>query len=223
MRKGRMNLWLLIPAVLSCVLVLVLLGRYNASEAEREWLDYRRGTWPNLDTAALQQQFEREGELLEHLVSAADGAASDDGAAYVSAACALVEGAAPDRIERLRALQCAARMSSAMAPVDPAPWAELRLPETRLTAGLGAAAHHLLVTVEERFALRVTVLLACVRLVVSSFRRTRDRLVETTLERLLPRVRGAASDWRVLDRDQLAVVDATRRAPRAGTARNQQA
>lgn len=207
-----MSPWIVVPAVLSCVLVLYLLGQYNSREAERDWEDLAVSARALAQVDAVAEQLERDGALLDHLHLSATShrlATPEEAKRYLAVACRFVEGAAPDRLARLWAMGRLARMASAVLPVDPLPPGAFRLRRLRSLSALAAAAHQLLVSTAERLAFRATVLAMAVRLVVGCLRRSsRSVHRDAACDRAWRTFAAGVADWKVLDREHLVTLRA---------------
>lgn len=207
-----MNLWFVIPAVLSCVLVLYLLGQYNSREAERDWEDLQLSARALDEVDAVAEQFGRDGVVLDHLHTAATShraATPEEAKRYLAVACRFVEGAAPDRLARLWAMGRLARMASAVLPVAPVPPAAFQLLRLRGFTAVTATVHQVLVSTAERLAFRTTVLAVAVRLVLGCLRRSNSTVQRNpALDRAWATFAAGVSDWKVLDREHLVTLRA---------------
>ncbi|HKP99858.1 MAG TPA: hypothetical protein VJ735_05960 [Actinomycetes bacterium] len=191
----------MVLAALGCLFALLLAGRVNETAFDVDWQDLatpegRRALYE------LRRRFALErgginlalGRPLE-LAAAGDEA---EAARLLVAGYVYMAGLAQDRQQLLRAMARYSRMVNALMPLPPVAAGAFRLRQLRSLAGLGAAAHHLLVTVPERFRLRVAVLRRGFWIVL--------RAIATRRPDTAPRwavVVDALADWHSLDEETL--------------------
>jgi hypothetical protein len=148
-------------AVLGVVLLLVLLASYDEASVGRDWeaILTPGGLRAYED---LKDRFDREKAAIDFSYAKAE-AARDDGDVQ-EAGRLLAVGydylalVAPDRETLLDGLKLYSRMCAAIVALPPLRPTAFRLPQLVTLAGLGVLGHHLLVTIPDRFRLRLELL-----------------------------------------------------------------
>ena len=143
------------------VLLLVLLASYDEASISQDW-DAILTPAGRRAFEELRERFDREKAAIEFSSLKAE-TANDEGDAE-EAGRLLAVGydylavVAPDRERLLDGLKLYSRMCAAIVPLPPLRPMAFRLPQLATLAGLGLIAHHLLVTVPDRFRLRLELL-----------------------------------------------------------------
>jgi hypothetical protein len=204
------NWWLLLPALASCVLVVALLGRYNAAQAARDWDALAPAARAEAPVEALARQFEGDRSVYTHLFLSASRERRVDprrAVELLEITREFVEGAAPDRLERLKVMARFARMASALVPVPPVLPTGFKLRSLWSIGAIATVVHHLLVSASERLWWRCVVLSFGVRAVLGALRRSDDSVQRTPeMERAWTVFEHALSDWDLLDAEQVATL-----------------
>lgn len=188
-------------------IVHLTVGRYNARRVAEQWQSFPTA----LDAERLGQlrtTVEGDADTLDLTLDSALLARSDGDPAeavrLATLAHKIVAEAAPDRIGRLKALSLFVRMSMAVTPMPPLRPASFRVGQLSSLAGVAAAFHFFLVGPAERMVLRLHVLRAGFRLVLSLLGRRRgeiERRPDNT--RAWQGFEDGSSDFKALDREQL--------------------
>lgn len=148
-------------AFLGVALLLVLLASYDEASVGRDW---EAILTPGGLRAyeELKDRFDRERAAID--LSYAKAEAARNGGDVREAGRLLAVGydylalVAPDRERLLDGLKLYSRMCAAIVSLPPLRPTAFRLPQLVTLAGLGLIAHHLLVTIPDRFRLRVELL-----------------------------------------------------------------
>lgn len=182
-------------------------GRYNARRVAEQWQSFPTA----LDAERighLRTSVECDASTLDLTLDSALLARSDGDPAeavrLATLAHKIVAEAAPDRLGRLTALSLFVRMSMAVTPMPPLRPASFRVRQLSSLAGVAAAFHFFLVGPAERMVLRLHVLRAGFRLVLSLLNRRRgeiERRPDNT--RAWQGFEDGATDFKTLDREQL--------------------
>ena len=216
-----MVVWVLTIGALSATL-LVLLGRHNAGRIAGEW-DMMLGSNVLHSVDALERRCQLDHMMADGAWSAAQAAlaaaTSSEVVRLVDLSYSVLEASTNDRITRLRAVRVCSRMAAALVPLPPLVPRDFRRRELRTLAALSSVAHHLLVSMRERFVMRARVIAFGL---VLSLRAMRRKPPSETLEEVLTRFDAAKADWKTLDlahvemvRALLVSVAAVRREPAA--------
>lgn len=174
----------LLAGVAALVGVLLVLGRYNEVVIEMDWAEVvtpaGRGAYEDLRT-----RFSTERAALDiTLDHAASSERAEDAADLLAAGYTFLEHLVTERRRLLDAMAKYSRLVGAIAPVPPLCPGDFRLRELATIAGVGAVAHHLLITVPERLRLRMLILRAGLGVVLRAFARVGRG--------------GGAPDWQLL-------------------------
>lgn len=192
---------LILLAIASGVFVIFVIGRYRDAGLEIDWQDLvtpagRRAL------QELRHRFALERPAIELALGrpAQIAAAGNEAEAarLLVAGVEYVAGLAEDRQQLLRSMARYSRMVNAMMPLPPVAAGGFRLRQLATLAGAAAVAHHLLVTVPERFRLRAAVLRRGFWIVL--------RALATRRPETAPRwavVVDALADWHTLDEETL--------------------
>jgi hypothetical protein len=141
--------------------LLVFLASYDEASINKDWeailTPAGRRAW-----GELRERFDREKAAIEFSYLKAERA-HDEGDAeeagrLLSVGYDYLAVIAPDRERLLEGLKLYSRMCAAIVPLPPLRPMAFRLPQLVTLAGLGLLAHHLLVTIPDRFRLRLELL-----------------------------------------------------------------
>lgn len=194
---------LFVLGVLLCLVTIAAVGRYNEQVADEEWGALLS---PEGRTAYLQLRdfWSSENGVADWSYSEAMTATGDQRLALLEASTEFLISLAPSRIEQVRRLGRFSRMAAGLAPLPPIDAASMRLPSTRRLSRLGAAVHHCLLTVAERFRLRLWVLRRGFGAVVRSLLRSQRRVaVAGAPDAEWWRIVAAREDFKTLDEETL--------------------
>lgn len=188
-------------------LVHLTVGRYNARRVVQQWQSFPT-TLDAERLGLLRTTVEGDAECLDIALQSVREARSDGDKAevirQVGLAHQVVAEATPDRLGRLKKLSLLIRMAAAVTPMPPVQAASFRTAGISNLAGLAAALHFFLVSPAERLLLRVQLLRAGFRLILSFLNRRRAEI-----ERLQSwqgpwhAFEEGASDFKTLDREHL--------------------
>jgi len=161
-------MWTWALPIASGVLFVVLFGRYNLRAALRDWDALLAPTTASV-VLGLQQSVELDAFLAHRTFGKALDARRrlqiEESLRLLDRAVQVIAQAIPDRLSRLRGMAICARMASAILPVPQLIPGGLRLRPLATLAGAAGLLHHMLVSMEERYWLRLAVLGLCYRIV----------------------------------------------------------
>jgi hypothetical protein len=183
------------------VILLLTLGRANESAA---------ASWEPLLTPSgrrayeeLRARFARERDAVELSYERAEEVRSEDPdelALMLRAGYEFIAHTAPDRMHLLRSAALYSRLVAAMVPLPPLRPAAFRLSKLGLRARVAGLVHHLLVTVPERFRLRLALLRYGVGVVVATLAGLQRGPVDDPAWR---RLQAARADWHTINDETL--------------------
>jgi hypothetical protein len=183
------------------VLLLLALGRANESAA---------AAWEPILTPAgrraydeLRARFAREKDAVELTYERAEEVRGEDPAELalmLRAGYEFIAHTAPDRMQLLRSAAVYSRLVAAMVPLPPLRPSAFRLSHLGLRARAASLGHHLLVTVPERFRLRLALLRYGVRVVVGTLAGLQQGTVDDPAWR---KVQAARADWHTITDETL--------------------
>lgn len=191
-------------AILSCLVAMFLLGRIRETAYDVDWQDLATPAGRRA-LNELRTRFRLEAPVIRIAIGRPVQLAAAAGGDQAEAARLLVVGyeymaeLASDRLELLRSMARYSRMVTALMPLPPLPARAFRHQGLSLLAGFSNVAHHLLVTVPERFRLRTAVLRAGFRIVLRA-------LVSAGARGGPPKWQiavDALADWHTLDLETL--------------------
>jgi hypothetical protein len=200
------------------VMLLLALGRANEAAAN---------AWEPLLTPVgrraydeLRARFARERDAVELTYERAEEARAEDPVELglmLRAGYEFIAHTAPDRMQLLRSATLYSRLVASMVPLPPLRPSSFELSSLGIGARAAALAHHLLVTVPERFRLRLAVLRYGLGIVVVTLARLQPGPVDEPAWR---RLQAARADWHTITDETLEsfrvlVSAVTERAPAA--------
>ena len=184
------------------VLLLLALGRANEMAAQSWEPLLSPGCQRALED--LRRRFEQDRAAVDFSYELAEEArrADDPGelARMMQAGYEYITDTAPGRLHLLRMAATYSRLVTAMIPVPALRPASFELGEIRARAGWAALLHHLLVTLPERFRLRVVVLGYGVGVVVKTLAGLQGRPLDGPGWR---RLQAARTDWHTISDETL--------------------
>jgi hypothetical protein len=199
-----------IPVLLAAIaagLVAFFLGRFDRRRALRRWNFVLSGNAEKA-VSALRERFTEETDLVGHTYQLAlarkKSLSYDEAVRLLGIAASMLEDAASDRQNRLRALSVFSRMAEAIVPVPPVRPEIFKLSQTRTLASLSLWLHDLLMGYHERFRFRLAVIGFGVRIVLRSIKGSLVRaFVEPAEPEPYQTFGDAFDDFRALDRVQV--------------------
>ena len=192
--------WMAAVTIVSSLLVCCAYGRHRRAAVLREW-DALLTSSGRRAVARVRDRMEMDalmaGEAYQGAVEAWSGSNVREAKRLLTLAASVLSDSTQDRLVRLRGMVVCARMAAAILP--PAPVAPLQFNLRRLSTltGLGALAHHFLVSPLERFALRAYVVGWGLQIAVRFLVRAQDNPAEWQV------FGRAKDDWETLDRAHL--------------------
>lgn len=143
------------------VLLLVFLASYDEASISQDWdqvlTPAGRRAWEEL-----RERFDREKAAIDLSYVQAERLKDEGDVGEAERLLAVgydyLAVVAPDRERLLEGLKLYSRMCAAIVPLPPLRPMAFRLPQLVTLAGLGLVAHHLLVTIPDRFRLRLELL-----------------------------------------------------------------
>lgn len=200
-----MLIWAL--PVLGGLVFLGVLGRYNLRTSLRDWMLVLSPASRETVTA-LASHVELDAFLAGHAHSAAvrslGSGELEEAVRLLDLAASVIVEAVPDRLTRLRGMAVCCRMASALLPLPPLAPRDFRLWQIVTLAGLGTLAHHFLVSMGERFLLRLWLMGLCYRIVKGVACRSAGK-ARREPHALSPwrRFEAALADFKTLDREHV--------------------
>lgn len=203
------------------IVLLLTLGRANEAAAS---------SWEPLLTPTgrraydeLRARFARERDAVELTYERAEEARAEDPAELVlmlRAGYEFIAHTAPDRMQLLRSAALYSQLVAAMVPLPALRPAAFQLSNLGLRARAASLVHHLLVTVPERFQLRLALLRYGVGVVVATLAGLQRGPVDDPAWR---RLQAARADWHTISDETLEsfrvlVSAVTERSPAAARA-----
>ena len=148
-------------ATAAVLLLLLFLASYDEASVNQDWetLLTPAGLRAYED---LRDRFDRERAAIDlsyvKAEEARDGGDVEEAGRLLAVGYDYLSLVAPDRERLLDGLKLYSRMCAAIVPLPPLRPTAFRLPQLVTLAGLGMIAHHLLVTIPDRFRLRLELL-----------------------------------------------------------------
>ncbi len=201
-------------------------GRHNARRVVEQWQAFPT-TFDAERLGQLRTTVEGDADCLDIALDSARQARSEgdklEVIRQVGLAHQIVAEATPDRLGRLQKLSLLIRMAAAVTPMPPLQGASFRTARVSGLAGLAAALHFFLVSPAERLLLRVHMLRAGFRLILSFLNRRRGEIERMrSWQSPWQAFESGASDFKALDREHLeataACLVSLRLEPRVETA-----
>jgi hypothetical protein len=151
-----MLLWAL--PILGGIAFLAVVGSLHRKAFAREWEELLSRSGAQ-HVRRLREELETDQVLARRALDTARAATEPERAGALLARSAdAVDEAVPTRVSRLGQMAVWARMVAALTPVRPVQVRALRLALTRTAAVAGMVLHHLAVSVEDRFVLKLSTL-----------------------------------------------------------------
>jgi hypothetical protein len=201
-------MWLVFfSGLLSGLLILVLLGRFNERAIARNWEVLASS---QVEAACRQKREELDDEIqiadvaYEQALALQEVGSVDEALDLLDAGYQAIEAFAPNLLRFLSGMGVWSRMVSAMAPVAPLRPPDFRLAQLSNLAYLNQLVHHFSVTTKERFRLRLHILSRAVHILVRFLLHTTQRIRRNNERDIVER------EWRQIDairQDLRTVVD----------------
>ena len=212
-------------ATAAVLLLLLLLASYDEAAINRDW-DKVLTPAGQRAYEELRGRFGRERAAIDLSYDRADQARRtgdrQEAARLLQVGYEYLAQIAPDRERLLDGLKLYSRMCAAIVPLPPLRPTAFKLPELATLAGLGVLAHHLLVTIPDRFRLRLELLRRGLGLSLRALFRGAQPQTAASLESHWGRVLAARSDFHTISDETLesfaALVSALVRQPVAAAA-----
>jgi hypothetical protein len=154
--------WITIAgAVVSCLLVLVLIGRRNERLIRRDWemlLTPRGEKVYGAIEGKVRTQIGMADLSFEHALVYRELGTTEEAIRLLDVGYRVIEKFAPDMLRLLAAMATFSRMVSAIAPVQPLRPKSFRLVQVSSLAYLHGVLHQFLVSASERYRLKVYIL-----------------------------------------------------------------
>jgi hypothetical protein len=200
--------WMIGLSVVSCLVVLILLGRRNERAVRRDWelLLTPRG---ESVYRSIESRMESEMALAEVTYDEAftvRGLGSvEEAKQLLDVGYQVIERFSPSMLHLLSIMARFSRMVSAMAPVTPLRPRDFRLTEIASLAYLNGFVHRFLVSTAERYRLRLYILGQSFGLATRVLLRSTRRIAgnEPEAERDWEQIEAVREDFQTLTRDSL--------------------
>jgi len=177
--------WMLGTAVVSCLVVLILLGRRNERAVRRDWdlLLTPRGekVYQSIE-GRVQTEMALASITYDEAFSVRALGSVDEAKHLLDVGYKVIERFSPSMLHLLATMARFSRMVSAMAPVAPLRPRDFRLTEIASLAYLGGILHQLLVSTSERFRLKLYILGQSFGLATRALLRSTQKIVRNEPE-----------------------------------------
>jgi len=200
--------WMLGTAVVSCLVVLILLGRRNERAVRRDWdlLLTPRGekVYQSIE-GRVQTEMALASITYDEAFSVRALGSVDEAKHLLDVGYKVIERFSPSMLHLLATMARFSRMVSAMAPVAPLRPRDFRLTEIASLAYLGGILHQLLVSTSERFRLKLYILGQSFGLATRALLRSTQKIVrnEPESEQEWEQVEHQTKDYETLTRESL--------------------
>jgi hypothetical protein len=188
----------MVIGVLGALIALLVAGRYNETSLTVDWTEVvspagRRAY------EELRSRFANERAALDFTCDrAAESRRAEEAAQLLAAGYSFLEHVVVERRRLLENMARYSRMIGAIAPVPHLRPGDFELRQLMTLAGVGAVAHHLLVTMPERLRLRIFILRNGLSVVLRAYARgSRPERTDWQL------VAAARADWNTLNAETL--------------------
>jgi hypothetical protein len=157
-----LGFWIMIGgAVLSCLLVLVLIGRRNERLVRRDWemlLTPRGEKVYGAIESKMRTEYGMADLSFEHAAVYRELGTTEEAIRLLDVGYRVIEKFAPDMLRLLAAMATFSRMVSAIAPVRPLRPKDFRVVQLASLAYLNGMLHQFLVSASERYRLKLYIL-----------------------------------------------------------------
>ena len=201
--------WMIGLSLVSCLVVLLLLGRRNERAVRRDWellLTPRGETVYHSIESRMKTEMALADVTYDEAFAVKALGSVEEAKQLLDVGYKVIERFSPNMLQLLSTMARFSRMVSAMAPVTPLRPRDFRLTEIASLAYLNGFVHRFLVSTSERFRLRLYILgqsfgLAT-RILLRSTRRIAGNEPET--DRDWEQIEAVREDFQTLTRDSLA-------------------